>query len=384
MHVLITTDTLSSVWTYTRELVSGLIGRGARVTLVSFGEIPVPQQTAWMDKLHGLEYRPTAFRLDWMQDAEHDFEDSSAYLAALAKELKPNLLHLNHPSYGNLDVDTPKIVVAHGDLINWWKAVHGHEPKETQWLRWYRQRLNEGLHEADMVVAPTVCMLDSIRSSYVFSRHLSYASSASGQTRVIYHGRSPVAFNPYGKKENSILAVGRLLDPSTQLGLLTQYNHALPISIVGSSAVTPMPRLPIRADVKLAVDGNAVSMKGPQNETQMRDLYSRSSVYVATARYEPFGMTAVEAAFSRCVIVANDIPSHREVWGDAALYFRTNDAASLANTLERLIEDRELCKNYAGRAFQRAHSCFTANRMIDEYVSLYGRVVRSETRSVAA
>ena len=39
----------------------------------------------------------------------------------------------------------------------------------------------------------------------------------------------------------------------------------------------------------------------------------------------------MKAAFSRCAIVANDIPSYREIWGDSALYFRTNDAASLAD-----------------------------------------------------
>ena len=62
MHVLMTSDTLNgSIWTYTRELITGLIGRGMRVTLVSFGEIPLPAQTAWMERLRGLEYRPTAF-----------------------------------------------------------------------------------------------------------------------------------------------------------------------------------------------------------------------------------------------------------------------------------------------------------------------------------
>ena len=72
MHVLVTADSLSGSWTYTRELVTGLVTRGVRVTLVSFGEIPLPEQTTWMDHLHGLDYRPTAFRLEWMQEAEED------------------------------------------------------------------------------------------------------------------------------------------------------------------------------------------------------------------------------------------------------------------------------------------------------------------------
>ena len=44
MHVLITADTVGGVWTYTRELACGLLHRGHRVTLVSFGRIPSPAQ----------------------------------------------------------------------------------------------------------------------------------------------------------------------------------------------------------------------------------------------------------------------------------------------------------------------------------------------------
>src|SRR6266852_3794364 len=109
VHVLVTADSLSGSWTYARELVTGLVTRGVRVTLVSFGEIPLPQQTSWMDHLHGLEYRPTAFRLDWMDGGQQDFGESSAYLTGLVKELKPDLLHLNQLCYGSLPVAVPRV-----------------------------------------------------------------------------------------------------------------------------------------------------------------------------------------------------------------------------------------------------------------------------------
>jgi hypothetical protein len=80
VRVLVTADTFSGVWTYARELVSGLVTHGAQVTLVSLGEIPLPPQTAWMDGLHGLEYHPTAFRLDWMQEGENDLQDAQNYI----------------------------------------------------------------------------------------------------------------------------------------------------------------------------------------------------------------------------------------------------------------------------------------------------------------
>jgi glycosyltransferase involved in cell wall biosynthesis len=342
------------------------------VTLVSFGEIPLPQHTAWVENLHGLEYRPTAFRLNWMQEGEDDLKDSSAYLAALVKEIKPDLLHLNHPCYGDLPVSVPRIVVAHGDLVSWWKAVHGKEPEDSRWLRWYRMSMVRGLAQADAVVAPSEWMMAVLRESYLAPR----------RPTVIYNGRNPIFFNPYISKEDSVLAVGRLWDAGKQVFLLTHHAHALPICIVGPEAPMEAPKLPIRADVKLALDQSCVAFKGPQTEAQLRALYSRAAVYAATSRYEPFGMAAVEAAFSRCAIIANDIPSYREMWGDDALYFGANDANSLAQVIQRVSEERELRRDYATRAYLRARERFTAKRMLDEYEVLY-RIVLNAERAVA-
>jgi len=360
VHVLVTTDTLSGVWTYTRELVTGLVNRGVRVTLVSMGEIPLPQQTAWMESLRGLEYHPTAFRLDWMQEGEQDLADSSGYLTSLVRDFRPDLLHLNQLCYGSLPVAVPRVVVAHGDLISWWKAVHGREPDDSRWLRWYREVVTQGLLQADVVVSPTAWMLEALASCYL----------RPGRSAVIYNGRNPLFFNPYLGKEDSVLAVGRLWDAGKQVSLLTQHTHPIPVCIVGSE-VPAHAKIPIRADVKLAVDNICIALRGPQSESQLRSLYSRASIYVATSRYEPLGITALEAAFSRCAIVANDIPSFREVWGDDAFYFRANDSASLAEAIQCLSEDRELCRAYGNRAYHRARERFTAKRMIDEYLRLY-------------
>ncbi len=367
MHVLVTTDTVTAVWTYTRELVTGLAGRGVKVTLVSVGDIPLPQQAAWLDSLQGVEYHPTAFRLNWMEDGEHDLEESAAYLTALTQEVRPDVLHLNHICYGNLPVDVPRIVVAHGDLIGWWKAVHGQEPTQSRWLNWYREAMIRGLLGADAVVAPSAWMQDTIRACYTQPRC----------EAVIYHGRNPLFFNPYVNKEDSVLAVGRPWDAGKQVSLLTQCNHALPVCIVGSDVPAAALKIPIRADVKLAVDDRSVALKGPQSESQMRILYSRSAIYAATARYQPFDVSALEAAFSRCAIVANDLPAFREIWGDDALYFHTNDADSLAEVIQFLSEDRGARQAYGNRAYLRARERFTAKRMLDEYTRLYRNLTGS-------
>jgi glycosyltransferase involved in cell wall biosynthesis len=364
MHVLITSDTLNGNWTYTRELVSGLITRGLRVTLVSFGEIPLPEQTAWMDRLYGLTYHPTAFRLDWMEEGQQDFADASDYLCSLIRDSKPDVFHSNHLCYGALPTNIPRVVVAHGDLITWWKATHGREPKNSAWLRWYRQTISEGLAAASAVVAPSEWLLGTMRSCY----------GSGVREQVIHNGRNPIFFNPYVTKEDSVLAVGRLLDPAKQVNLLTQHTHAVPVCIVGDE--TPANDLPLRADVRFQDGDIGVTLRGPQSESQMRMLYSKASIFAGTSRYEPSGITILEAALSRCALVLNDIPPLRELWGNAAIYFATNDAESLAETVRMVSEDVQLRRDFANRAFQRARESFNAHRMTDNYIQLY--------RSVAA
>jgi len=368
MHVLLTADTLTGTWTYAREMVPGLIGRGVRVTLVSFGDVPLPEQISWMDNLPGFDYHPTAFRLEWMQEGEADFDEARSYLQALIHEIQPDLLHLTQYCFGNLEVNIPRIVVAHGDLLSWWVAVHGHEPRETQWMRWYRSMVADGIRGATMIVSPSMSMLDTLR--------LCYAKPAA--STVIYNGRNPLLFNPYTSKDDSVLSVGKLWDAGKQVSLLTQHSHPLPVCIVAADQPVDVMRFPLRADVKLKTEDYDVAFRGPQTEAQLRQLYSKASIYVATSRYEPFGMAPLEAALSRCAIVANDIPVFRELWGDAALYFRTNDAASLADALRRLSEDRDFCRAHGNLAYQRARTRFPARRMIDDYLDLYRRLLTNQ------
>ncbi|HEV2397510.1 MAG TPA: glycosyltransferase family 4 protein [Candidatus Sulfotelmatobacter sp.] len=371
MHVLVTADSLTSSWTYARELVTGLVTRGVRVTLVSFGEIPLPDQTTWMDHLHGLDYRPTAFRLEWMQEAEDDLPESSEFLMSLVRELRPDVLHLNQFCYGNLPVDTPRVVMAQGDLITWSQAVHDRPPQTPRSLAWYRRMVLNGLSAADAVVTPSAWMLERISECYMVPH----------RAEVIYPGRNPIFFNPYVSKDDCVLAVGRLVDAGKQVFLLTQQPHPLPVCIVGAEQTVPMPRVPIRADVKVATEETSVAIRGPQTDAQLRALYSRSAIYAATSRYEPLGMGALEAAFSRCAIVANDIPSYREIWGDAALYFRRNDAASLAENIRLLNEDRAMRRAYAELSYTRARERFTTKRMIDQFLQLYRSLSAARVRA---
>jgi glycogen(starch) synthase len=358
MHVLVTTDTLGGVWTYTRELVTGLLKHDVRVTLVSFGNIPGEAQCSWMDEKPGLDFRPTAFRLEWMQESGADLAASSEFLMAVISETKPDLLHFNQYFYGALGTHLPKVVVAHSDVVGWYQAVHG-TAKESAWLRRYVQLVSNGLRGADIIVAPSAWMLQSLQSNYHFET----------PTRVIHNGRSPGLFNPYVRKDDYIASVGRVWDLGKNAALLTQIELPALLHLAGEN------HNPETEEKAIAAVDRHLVIRGVLDEKEMQHLLSRAAIYVATSQYEPFGLASLEAALSRCAILASDIPSFRELWGDTVRYFVSNDAASLQHELKQLHSNRELRLGYGKASYEQALRHYRAEQMVGGYLQLYNSLV---------
>jgi glycosyltransferase involved in cell wall biosynthesis len=357
MHLLITCDAVGGVWTYTQELVSGLARRGHRITLVSFGKLPAPHQTHWMRHLAGVDYHPTEYRLEWMEVAEKDIEESRRYLELLVREVEPDILHLSQYCYGDIEVDVPRIVVAHSDVVSWWVAVHGHEPDDTAWTRSYRERVRNGLRGADLVVAPSRWMLDAVAHYYL----------QPSEGVVFYNGRSPELFDPDQRKEDFVLSVGRIWDAGKNASLLLAGEQRSLICIVGWESE------PGREQKLHPAWAENVQLLGAKPQPELCRLYASAGIYAATSCYEPFGLSPLEAAFSRCALVMNDIPVFHELWGDAALYFQKDDPVDLAQVIARLGRADLRCE-FGERALRRAREKFTASRMVAQYEGAYRQV----------
>ena len=85
-----------------------------------------------------------------------------------------------------------------------------------------------------------------------------------------------------------------------------------------------------------------VRLLGCLAPAQVAEHLARAAIYCLPARYEPFGLSALEAGMSGCALVLGDIPSLREVWGDAALFVPPDDPDALRVALCRLIENASL------------------------------------------
>ncbi len=103
MHVLITADTVGGVWTYTQELVSSTGTRDIRVTLVSFGRLPKPEQIAWAEGFprSGLSSDRIIVSSGW-KSRNAISRNPAIYLELVVREVRPDLLHLNQYCYSNV------------------------------------------------------------------------------------------------------------------------------------------------------------------------------------------------------------------------------------------------------------------------------------------
>ena len=109
-------------------------------------------------------------------------------------------------------------------------------------------------------------------------------------------------------------------------------------------------------------------MLGRLPTAQLAGWLARTSIYVLPARYEPFGLSILEAALCGCALVLGDIPSLREIWADAAVYVDPDDRQRLAAELERLIRDSRVRNEMSRRAQLRAQD-FSPQRMVREYLT---------------
>src|SRR6185437_9554650 len=103
-------------------------------------------------------------------------------------------------------------------------------------------------------------------------------------------------------------------------------------------------------------------MLGRLSAGEMAGWYSRAAIYAMPARYEPFGLSILEAALSGCALVLGDIGSLRELWQGAAEFVPPNDPDALAIACNALARDPARRARMASAARERALA-FTPARM---------------------
>lgn len=349
LRVLMTTDTYGGVWDYSYELVSGLASCGVQTVLAVIGPPLSSWRRASLAVVPGLQLHEATFDPEWLSGSEDDLHRTGQWLLQLQDRYAPDVIHLNSYAPGNLPWRAPLLMVAHSCVFSWWQAVKGKHPPE-EW-QGYRQRVEAGLARADVVVAPTAAFLARMQAIY----------GALPAARVIVNGRNPSLFQP-SAKDSLILSAGRLWDEAKNINALDRVAADLPwpVAVAGDWR---------RPDGSGTPPGNLHCLGWLATQGVSRWM-SRAAIYALPARYEPFGLTVLEAAMSGCALVLGDIPTLRELWKGAAIFVPPDDHDALRQVLQELIGD-PLRRHQAGEAAQMRARRYTAEAMVENYRALY-------------
>jgi glycosyltransferase involved in cell wall biosynthesis len=114
--------------------------------------------------------------------------------------------------------------------------------------------------------------------------------------------------------------------------------------------------------------------------TDVASLLSTACVYVQSSVIEGFGIAVAEAMAAGMPVIVSDIPSLRDVVGDAGLRFTPGAHAELAEALNRVFSDANL-QNEMGTRARAGAARFSISRAAEQYASLYEDVLATTALS---
>jgi glycogen synthase len=362
MKVLMTADTVGGVWTYAIDLARALGTEGVEVSLATMGGLPSKEQRREALSVQTLELYESAYRLPWMEQPWDDVRATGDWLLDLSARVVPDVVHVNDPIHAALPWGVPVIAVGHSCVVSWWHAVLHAEPPPI-WKQ-YRGAMRRGLSSADAVVAPSAWMLEQLRLHYGLRLG-----------RVIPNGREPSPAEPEGKGP-VVFAAGRVWDPAKNLMMLEDVADGLswPIYVAGDLR---------HPDREQPLDSRHVHLLGKLAAREVAAWLGRAGIYAFPARYEPFGLSVVEAAVAGCALVLGDLPTLREQWEGRAVFIDPDDPATLRLAIQSLIENADLRQALAMRA-RRHGLTLTPRRMALAYLDLYAELVAQRTPRLEA
>lgn len=108
----------------------------------------------------------------------------------------------------------------------------------------------------------------------------------------------------------------------------------------------------------------------------LHKLYRRADIYVTPAYTETFAHPLVEAMSSGVPVVASDLPVHREICGEAGLYFPKFSPEALADAVASVASSGASAKRMAASGYEQSHQ-FSWKKHVETILELCNTLVVS-------
>jgi glycosyltransferase involved in cell wall biosynthesis len=215
--------------------------------------------------------------------------------------------------------------------------------------------------------------------------------------QIIYPGINTEVFNPiktkYDKdlnlKSNSILTVSRMV-PAKGLDRVIDALALLKNKIdfhcyMGSGGIgenlSPEEK-EAQIKIKKSIDEhkltNRITMIGlVPHDTVLPAYYRNSDLFIIASRYEPFGLTTMEAMACGTIPIVSSVAGSREIIVDGLNGFivDTHDRKTLAKTIEKALTDTKLHKKVADNAAFTIKEHYSWDKTVDKFLAVYKKLL---------
>lgn len=351
--------------TFAEELSRLLVRRGHQVTVFGrcpFGERREPQL------VHGVvvRYAPTIF-------SKHLETPLAAITSLLAvRRLRVDVVLLcnaaNSPFAWLAKLRSPPLAI----------NVDGIERKRSKWglagRSWYRLGERCSVWFADRIIADA----DVIAAYYRDRFGVEPACIAYGARGE--HRDAGETLAQFGLKTREyLLYVSRFEPENNALGVVEAYEKSgvtLPLVMVGDA---PYAREYI-AQVHRAA-GSRVVFTGYQFGDAYHELQSHAYAYIQATEVGGTHPALIESMAHGNAIIANEVPEHTEVLGDAGLYYARNDFGHLSRQMAEVVSNASLVERLRGAAVARATAQYGWEQVADQYERLFRELVEKGAKN---
>ncbi len=245
-------------------------------------------------------------------------------------------------------------------------------------LRFHKRALEVARKRASAVIVPS----DHARQELVaegFDRSTLHTIAPGVPLPTHGHPASARAvLRGLGVEGRFVLVVGTIEPRKNHLSLVRAHQR-LRRRHLGVSLVLAGPNGWLTEELEAELDAPDVIRLGAVSDEQLEALYSEATIVATASVYEGFGLPLLEGLAWGRPVVASDIPTHREIAGEAARLVQALDVDSIAAEMSQLLDDRGSRLALAKSARDQADR-FSVDRMVAGHLDVY-RQVASRTPS---
>lgn len=355
------------IWTYTKQLLVNINQQAPYIRDVKFYcfvntafDLPLNNMEVIVV---GSDTRKLPARMKYLHFS----------LPQLCKSWKIDLLHRLTPEIPFF-IRTPVVATLHDFMAEFYE-VTGRNKKAGMLTKlrnkYFFQTKSYALHHSKAVLTPSKAIRNEAINKFggsaksVFVTELA-SLSASTLPSMEKSSQQPIhfftiaAFHPHKGHEQAI-AVFEVLRSAYKLDAYLHFRG----NVQEASAFKK-----IQDRIAISPEKERIKIVGFAAGSTLADIYNKADFVLLLSEYEGFGLPVLEAQSFGIPVICSDIPTFKEVAGDAALFISTKDPALTAQHIQALLCNPNRQKQLVFDGLQNAQK-FSWEQTAAKTISVY-------------